>query len=226
MTKRARLVMLVLVVAAAGTTAAFLVPRSEPAPDRGPVIARVDGSPIYLADARSRVEGIVSIHGNVGEALGEDWPETILQTLVDDVIVRREAERRDIGPDDREIQANVDEVRADFPSDDAFATWLAEQGMDLLELERRVELNLLATKVYVAVTEDVTVTGTAIRTYYDRHRTDYDTGDRVVPLLEVRAEIRGSLRQRKEDEAYARWLEEQREAVDVSVVLDDWWRRA
>jgi len=196
--------------------------RSE---DRGPVVARVDGRPIFLSEARARLQGLSSVHGEIEQALGKEWQEKVLQSLVDDVIIREEADRRGIHLTDQEVAAAVDQIRQDLPQPGAFESWLDEQGMDLAELERRVTLNLLAARVYMAVTAPVTVSGQEIRAYYRSHRADYEEVDGTIPsLLEVRGSIRQDLEKREKDRAFAAWLDGRRQAVNVVVVLDDWWR--
>jgi len=219
---RIRILIVAAVVAGLGTAIFFRVSGGTSPPSRGPVIARVDGDPIYLADARARVAGIETVHGGV-ESLGEDWPDRILDSLVDDVLIRRQAQASGISLTDDKIDEAVDSIRAGFPSENDFSAWLDRQGMTLDELERRIRLNLLGARVYLEVTREVSVSPEDVRAYYRRHREEYDTGDRVIPLLEVRVEIRERLRKKEKDRAFGVWLDEQRRNVDVVVVREDWW---
>ncbi len=214
-----------LVLAGGGVGAARLLHVGPWRPeDPGPVVARVDGRPIYLSQAEARLQGLASVHGDVSDSLGADWPQKVLQSLVDDVLIQEEAERRDIHLTDEEIAAALSQVRQDFPSGEAFDRWLEDQGMDLAELERRMTLNMLAARVYMAVTADVKVAGAEIRAYYRSHRSNYEGADGPTPLLEVRASIRDALEQQERDRAFAVWLDERRDGANVFVVLDGWWR--
>lgn len=193
--------------------------------DMGPVIARVDGTPIYLAQAKARVEGLSSVHGDVQTTLGADWQDKVMQSLVDDVIVRDEAVRRGLAVNDADLAETVQGIRNDFPSQEAFEKWLGEQGMSLQELERRVELNMLSTRLYVDITAEVKVTNDQIRGYYHEHKADFVGPDGTPPLLEVRTQIREDLLKQAQDAAFGAWLEQQRQDVNVVIVLEDWWRR-
>ncbi len=216
---------LTLALAGAGVSAAALMHVGPWRPrDLGPVMARVDGRPVYLSQARARTQGLTSVHGDIAVALGPTWPEKVLQSLVDDVIIQEEAERRGIALSPDDLSAAVAQVRGDFPSEDEFGRWLESQHMDLAELERRMSLNLLAARVYLAVTRPVEVTPAEIRDYYRKHRTDYEEDDRTVPLLEVRTTIRDTLEKQEKDAAFADWLDARREAAKVDVIIDDWWR--
>ena len=223
MSARVRIVVIAAIVAGLGAAVFFQVSGGTTPESRGPVIARVDGTPIYLADARARVAGIETVHGSM-EALGEDWPDRILDSLVDDVLIRREAEASDISLTEEEIEEAVDAIRTDFPSEDEFAAWLDRQEMTLDELQRRIHLNLLAARVYIEMTREVSVSPEEVRAYYREHRDEYDTGDRITPLLEVRVEIREQLRKEEKDAAFGVWLDQQREAADVVLVREEWWR--
>lgn len=193
--------------------------------DMGPVIARVDGTPIYLAQAKARVEGLSSVHGDVQATLGADWQEKVMQSLVDDVIVRHEAVRRGLAVSEADLAETVQGIRNDFPGQAAFEKWLEEQGMSEQELERRVELNMLSVRLYTDLTADVKVTNEQIRDYYQEHKSDFEGPDGTPPLLEVRAQISESLLKQAQDATFGAWLEQRRQDENVVIVLEDWWRR-
>lgn len=201
--------------------------RSEEATvDLGPVIARVDGRPIHLAEAAARVESLSSVHGDVRDVLGKDWPKKVLQSLVDDRILERQAARLGITVTEEDVAAHVENIRSMLPEEQTLESWLAAQGITLEELERRIRLQILGTRVFLAVTEDVRVTGSEIRAYYREHREDFQEADGTTPpLLEVRRSIRDTLLQRARDRAYGEWLERARRATEVVILMDDWWRR-
>lgn len=189
--------------------------------DPGPVIARVEGRPIHLEEARARVEGLTSVHGSP-EA---DWEEIVLQSLVDDALLEAKASEMGLSVTDAELESHVAEIRTMFDTEEAFVGWLDSQGMTESELVRRITLQTLAVKVYEEVTRDVQVSTEDIRAYYREHRTEYVGPDgEIMPLLAVRQDIRDDLLKQAKDEAYGAWLQEQRAQADVVVLMDDWWR--
>ena len=220
-------VVLVAVGLTVGAYALHLPPWDRPSEtlDLGPVIARVDGRPIHLHEAQARVEGLSTVHGDVQDVLGEGWPEQILQSLVDDQILLEQAEELGITVSDEDVQAYVDRVEGMISADQSFDEWLAEQGLTVAELERRATLQLVGARVYLTVTEDVTVTGDELQDYYREHRTEFQETDGTIPtLLELRRSLRESLLKQQQDEAYAAWLQDVRDQTEVVVVMDDWWR--
>lgn len=201
------------------------VPISTEPLDLGPVIATVNGRPVYLGEARSRIEGIATLHGDVEEVLGDDWHEVILASLVSDQVLREEAEARGLGVTDADIASSVAEVQEMVGEGQTFEGWLSDQEMSYAEFQRRIELQLIGSRVYLAVTEDVKVTGAEIRNYYQANQAEFTgTDGHVSTLLEVKASIRDGLLKDKQDLAYAEWLEEAKADAAVEVVIEDWWR--
>jgi hypothetical protein len=198
---------------------------SVPAADPGPVIATVDGSPIYLSEMRSRVQGIQQVHGNFEQMFGKDWRHELLQNLVDDKIVEEQAAARGISVTDDQIAAHVAELRSNFPTGQAFEDWLASGQMTEAELASRIRLQTLASELYLKVTSGVRVSDAQLHAYYERHRDRYPGVDgNGAPFLAVRAQIKQDLEKEARDDAYGAWLETQRRDVHVVVVMPDWWK--
>jgi SurA-like protein len=225
--------LLVLVSAAAviglgiGAASAFHLGPWErpPAEDLGPVIARVNGSPIYLGLAKARVEGMSTVHGDLQQALGSEWPTRILDSLIDDQLIEQEAARRGILMTDQRLAEHVDRLRATFASGAAFESWLQSQSMDLTELQRRIRLQTVAAEVYQAVTADVRVDASDVSAYYRQHRDDYRQSDgTVTPLFDVRTDIQQKLVKAAQDRTFSAWLQTRRDAATVSIVDPDWWK--
>lgn len=193
--------------------------------DLGPVIATVDGNPVYLGEAKSRVEGIASLHGDIETVLGEEWRDAILQSLVSDQVLRAAATELGVTITEADIQASVAEVEGMVGEGQTLETWLEAQGMSYAELERRIELQLIGSRVYVEVTRDVTVAGEEIRAYYREHKLEFTGADgHVSSLLEVKRSIRDGLLKDAKDLAYATWLADAKAEAEVVVVMDDWWK--
>lgn len=222
----ASLLAVVAIAALALAYALRLGPWRPASPDPGPVIARVDGDPIHLAEARARVESLTSVHGDIEQALGEDWPDRVMRSLVDDRVLVHAAADLGITVTEEDIAVHLQRVESLLPEGESLDDWLASQHMTRQELERRVRLQLLGARVYEAVTRDVTVSGAEIRAYYREHRADFEEVDgTVTPLLEVRRSLRETLLQRARDEAYAAWLRDARARAEVVVITPDWWKR-
>lgn len=228
MTKRVLITVPVATVIALVAVAVVLVgswSRSEQ-PNLGPVIARVDGDPIHLGEARARVESLASVHGDIEQTLGKDWPDRVMRSLIDDRILVHAATELGITVTEDDIAVHLQRIEGMLPEGQGLDDWLASQHMTREELERRIRLQLIGARVYEAVTRDATVTGAEIRDYYRKHRDEFVEADgTITPLLEVRRSLRDTLLQQARDEAYAAWLRQARARARVEIVMPDWWRR-
>lgn len=219
----------VAVVASAGIAtalaAAFGVGPFEPRRDPGPVVAIVNGRPIYLSEARSRLEGLGSVHGGIEDVFGPRWQDRILDSLVEEQLIRAEASERGIVVTGEELADHVERLRAMFGSDEGFDGWLAQQGIDLDELVRRISVQTVAAELYESITADVDVAMSAVRAYYRSHGDEYLQADgTVAELWAVKDAIREDLTKQARDETFGAWLDEQRAGADVVVVMDGWWK--
>jgi hypothetical protein len=224
----------VVVIAALGTgaAAAFKVgPFADASPavaaprDLGPVIATVNGAPIYLSEMESRVQGIVSVHGDFEKTFGKDWKDKLLQNLVDDKIVEQAAADLGVTVSDAELQDHVDRLRQMFPDDAAFQAWLKQGQMDLAELTERVRLQTITSVLYLKVTDDVQISNDEAHAYWASHRDKYPGVDgQGAAFLAVKDQIKEDLAKKQRDAGWAAWLEDQRTKVDVQVVMPDWWK--
>jgi hypothetical protein len=219
----------VVVAAAVGGATALDRHTSQPDPvaarDLGPPIASVNGQLVYLEEMRSRVQGIELVHGTLRDSLGPDWREELMQNLVDDKIIMQKAQELGITVTDDEVQAHVDEIRTMFPDDAAFDQWLSQGQMDRAELFDRIRLQTVASLLYRQVTKGTTVSREQARAYWESHPDKYPGIDgQGAAFLAVKDQIKRDIAKKERDRAYAAWLAEQRDATDVVVLMDDWWK--
>lgn len=192
---------------------------------QGPVIARIDGDPVTLTEAKLRVGGLSSLHGDIEDLMGEDWPDAVMTSLVEDRLIRAEAEEAGIVVSKGEVAEALARVRDLSGSAEDFDTWLAEQGLTYPELERRIWMQILNGDVYEHLTAGAEVSGEELRTYYRDHREAYEGVDGVpLPFIAVRSSLRTELLEERRTELFADWLAQARADVDVEIVDDDWWK--
>ncbi|NIA24577.1 MAG: hypothetical protein GWP04_03310 [Gammaproteobacteria bacterium] len=187
-----------------------------------PVIAEVDGVRIHESQAEARIGGIAAVHNGIASALGPEWRSLILQSLVDDVLMQQEARRAGVDVTKQDIDASLDHLHGKFPSEDDWRRFLEDQGIDETELERRIRLQLIASRVYQEVTADVAPTEDELHAYYQAHQSDFTIDGEVQPFLEVRNSIEDKLMKQMQDEAFSRWLQQRRSEAIVVVVSDEW----
>lgn len=190
------------------------------APD--PIIATVGGIAIHESAANSRIAGINAVHDDAATAMGSDWKATVIQSLVDDVIMQQEAERLGVDPTSEEVATEVDALRVKFAEDGSWEEFLESQGMDEAEIERRVRLQMIGARIYNAATEEAVPTDDDLVAYYEANLADFTVNGDVRAFLEVRNSIEDEVTKRMRDTAYLAWIEGQRGTVTVVVVSDAW----
>jgi len=192
----------------------------------GPVIATVNGQPIHLSEAGSRMQSLTSFHASdEGLPTGREWADQILQSLVDDQLIRDEATRRGIVVTDQEAAVAVQRVIDLFPSVADYEEWLASENMSQDDVERRMGMEVLNNHVYEAITSDVTVGEEEIRAYFEANADDYLEDDGTPrPFRDVRSEVKQDLEQKAQNAAFSAWLQSARESATVIVLEPNWWR--
>lgn len=221
--KRIVMIAIPLLVIVIGLAAFFILRDSggeTAAPDV--VIATVDGIPIYESAANSRIEGINAVHEDAATAMGSDWKQTVIQSLVDDVIMQQEAERLGVDPTPVEVDAEVAALRVKFSEDGGWDEFLESQGMTEAEIERRIRLQMVGARIYNAATEDAVPTEDDLVAYYEANQADFTVNGDVRAFLEVRNSIEDEVTKRMKDTAYLAWIDGQRGSVTVVVVSDAW----
>jgi parvulin-like peptidyl-prolyl isomerase len=210
---------------AAGPLGAAVQQSSEDSPrgvDR--VVAVVDQDPLLLSDI-DQVTGLGLAERREGES-DAAFRQRVLEGLIEQRLRLHEVGRFGFTNISVEaIETQVRQLRAEFPSQEAFARRLEELGMtedDLRQLLARQEAVLryveerLGPRVFVSL-DDVQV-------YYDEELVPVlkQRGAAVPPLEEVQEEIRGLLKAKRLNEEIDRWTEELRRQADIEILLGDY----
>ena len=98
----------------------------------------------------------------------------VLNLMINDKLILSEARRRDIKIEPEEIEKKVNELKAKFPSKEAFQKVLVDQGISLSELQKRYKDELLKDKyIEAAVRSQIAITPTEIKEYYDANADEF-----------------------------------------------------
>ena len=202
----------------------LLLPPALPAAPRlvDRILTVVDEDPILASEVDQAI-GLGLVERRPGES-DSGLRRRVLDSLIEQRLRFHEVDRFGLSEVPVEvIEAHFQEVRARFPDPEAFATRLAELGLDAVALRQIVARQLmvltfveerLGPRIFVGLDE--------IRAYYEqilapelRRR-----GEPVPPIEEVRERIRGVLKERRLNEEIARWTEELRRAADITDNFD------
>jgi len=137
------------------------------------VVARLDGVAITKTDLLARAteaRGALAQRGARPPAPTRDFYRRVLDDIIGNRLLFRELTARKQGATAEEIAAQMQAIRGQFPSDEAFDQALAERGFDRARLERDVAESVTVQKwVTGTVVPAVTVTEADVRKYYDEN---------------------------------------------------------
>lgn len=143
------------------------------------------------------------------------FQEDVLDYLVAYELAAQKAATAVITVTDEDVQAQMTLIlKASFGGDQAkFDAAVQQQGLTMEQFRGIYKQSLLFKKVYAEVTKTVTVSDTAIQTYYDQHKTDTYQGK---ALADVKTSIAATLRETKQRDAWRKWLTAARDSADIS----------
>lgn len=187
------------------------------------IVAVVDEDPILASDLQEVIGlGLAERREKEGE---ETLRTRVLDRLVDERLRFHEVDRFGftqvpVGA----IEARVAEIRARYPSAEAFAAQLRKVGLTAEGLGQLVARQLMVL-IYVdeRLGARVFVSLDDIRAYYQGTLVPKLQQDKqpVPPIEEVREQIRALLKEQRLNEEIVRWTEELRRNADVQLFLDE-----
>lgn len=150
------------------------------------VIAVVNGTPIYKEGLYTNY--LTNLEQNLKSQYGEDYlkdetakqnfenqKKMILQNLVETQVLVEKAKENNIKVTDEEVNAQVDALKANFESEQAFNDRLKEMDTTLDEIKESIKSDLLIGKVIEDMTKDVEVTEDEAKTFYEENSDMYRT---------------------------------------------------
>ncbi|HWM89556.1 MAG TPA: hypothetical protein VN493_02190 [Thermoanaerobaculia bacterium] len=222
---------LVVSLAVSGGAAQNPPPRPPATPQKGAVqkpelkdrvMAVVDEDPI-LASEVERAIALGLAQPREGEA-DTAFRRRILNGLIEERLRFHEIDRYGFEqvPVDL-IEQNVAQVRARFPSEEAFRQTLRDLGLSQQAVRQLVARQLMVfTHVEEQLGPRVFVSLDDITAYYRNVFTPamQKEGTTVPPLEDVRDRIRAVLKEQRLNEELEKWTEELRRAADIQVYFD------
>ncbi len=145
------------------------IPGAESLPD---VVARVDGEPINKRELLARAQ---TMRFQAAQAGGGDPGQSpqylvlVLDALINERLVYADAQSREVGPSEVEIEQRLQASIEAMGGEAEFAKRLATHGLDRQYLRRQVTQNLSFEKVMeVEIQPEIQVSEEAVQTFYDR----------------------------------------------------------
>jgi peptidyl-prolyl cis-trans isomerase C len=162
-------------------TAAAAVP-PKPVPAQLPtVIAKVNGEAINKADFEQAVN---QAEQQAGSPVPADQRDRVFRDILDQMIgfklLEQEVKSRKVPVPDADVEAQLAQMKQQFPSEDAFKTALISQGMSLEQLKTEARQRLAISKLIEGeVAPKVSVKPEAVDAFYKENPDKFQQGEQV-----------------------------------------------
>lgn len=154
--------------------------------------ASSDGDPVAIVNGREvprslferQLQQQLQAYQAQGMEIDDEQMELFEQQLVDQLIARelvlQDGESRGIAPSDEDIQAELDDIRAQFPDEDGFEEALEQQNLTLEEIERNIAEQFVIEEILESdVLANTGVDETSAREFYEDNPEFFETPDQV-----------------------------------------------
>ena len=132
-------------------------------------VAEVDGKKVM----RSQIEkGLAELaeQAQNAQVTSEDLPmmrQTVLDSLVIESALHKEAKEKDIKVTDEEVQKIITQIESQFATKEAFMQYMQQSGIDEKQMKQDIENRLAQQKVLEGVVSGVVVSDDEISKFYD-----------------------------------------------------------
>lgn len=149
------------------------------------IAARVNGEPVTRAELqrllndpleRERLQQTLDASENDDEAT---LHSLALQKLIQRRLLLQEAGRRNITVNDAEIDQALTALRSRFDDLGDFGLWMKQRGLSDRSLFETIRAQILMTKVWIALSENTSLSEKEVLEYYQNHKQDLTIGDEV-----------------------------------------------
>ncbi len=137
------------------------------------VVARVNKVNITARELETAVDRLIprsTYHGAITEERRSEFREQALQELITTELQYQDARSRGIKPDKKQVQEQMDQIRAKFNSKKEWRAALEQAGMSEDQLRTQIEKGFLVRSVIEkTVAEPAKVSDAELREYYDKN---------------------------------------------------------
>jgi peptidyl-prolyl cis-trans isomerase C len=168
--------------AGAGTSAKPAPPPPKPVPAQFPdVVARVNGEEVKKADFERMIH---TLEQRAGQQIPAERRDEILRGALDQLVVytllSQESRNRGIKVEETEIDQKVQQLRAKFPNQEAFAKALTDRGMTMDGLKHDARVDISVTKLMEAeVATEPAPSDEDAKTFYEKNPDRFKQGEKV-----------------------------------------------
>lgn len=187
-----------------------------PVMENDEVVAVVNGEEILGEEfnlAYAQTEQVMQQYGQEGSST-EQLKEQTVQSLVDQVLLRQDAEEKGIEVEDAAVEENLEQVRNQFEDEEQYQSQLEALGISEEMLREQVAYSLTLNQYVENELEVPEVTDEEVEEYYAQVAEGVEDAP---PLEEVEEEVRSQLAEQKEREEISARVDELREDSEIEI---------
>ena len=146
---------------------------------RNDVAAVVNGEEIALTELDAQVDRLVEqspemFEGAEGQTRITEFKRQLLQSMIDNLLVRQAAAERGITVPDEEIDAQIEDLKGGFPSEEEFNTALTEANLTVEDLRQQLRDQLVTQRLMEQLVNETEVTDEEIAAYYEQNKAEFE----------------------------------------------------
>lgn len=157
-------------------------PAVKPVPPQLPeIVARVNGETINATDLQNAVKGL---EGRAGGPVPADQRDRVYRGVLDDMIgyklLMQEAKARKVAVPDADVEAQLAQIRSQFPDQQQFEQALAAQKMTLQDVRDDARAQMSVEKLVEGeISAKIAVKPEAVSDFYQKNQDKFQQGPRV-----------------------------------------------
>lgn len=195
MSRTVKVVLITVVLSVAGAAAAVALTLGM---QRGTAVAAtVNGEVIYADQLKREITAIarqygIDLNSEQGKAQQAEIERVVLDQMIEQRLILQEARRRNALAGEPQVDAAIEDIKKNFPSEAEFELALAQRGLTMADLRERLRTNLTVQNLQAQVSK-AAVSEDEIRKHYQQNRKEFDRPEQVRVrhiLVETEAEAR------------------------------------
>ena len=191
--------------------------------------AVVNGTPIPLSEFNTAVEGArknlaeqhnIDLESEEGKFILATTQRSILDDMIDQIIIRQQAEKMNITVTAKDITNEIDRLRSGFPSQQAFEETLVQENINAEDLTEGVRSRLVSEKIKKSLAAKIEISVQELESFLRSNQDFLAPEDEETPGSEdtdIHAEARKYLLQKKENEVFERWFAKTKSSAKIEI---------
>jgi hypothetical protein len=185
-------------------------------------VARVNGQEIRIRQILPLAKAALDkVHVDERERRKPEAVRQALDSYLTRELLLQEALARGIEPDTRDVERSYDQMHAEHPGDEAWASFLSEQGMDPQSLKAELRIQATVAALISREVEAYPVPEAEALAAFEANPQAFGSPDASEPPAfdAVRSQVEQDLRLRKSDEIQAALIARLRARARIEIYL-------